>query len=173
MIDRFLGTTRRARQDMIIARRPAEAIHAAEQAALNTSLTDDGLTWVIAAAVLGHITEHPHALVPEADHTPILARLLGDNPDDADQAARDHPGYAAALDLAASAAGLTALYGLVYGWSIVVRDFDTECEVESLRYEGSWADAEHAAKSLLTEHDIFYGEAEVLTCTGTGSSVTA
>ena len=173
MVDRYPSTAHHMRQDAIAAHRPAEAIHAAEQAAPNTSLTDDGLTWVIAAVVLGYVTEHPHALVPEAAHAPVLARLLGDDPDVARQAERDHPGYAAALDLAASAAGLTALYGLVYGWSIVVRDFDTECKVESLRCDGSWADAESTAESLLAEHDISYGEAEVLTCTGTASSVSA
>lgn len=173
MTDRHPSTAHHARQDAIAAHRPAEAIRAAEQAAPNTSLTDDGLTWAIAAAVLGYVTEHPHALVPEANHAPVLARLLGNDPDDAHQAGLDYPGYVAALDLAASGAGLTALYGLVYGWSIVVRDFDAECEVEDLRCEGSWADAESIAKGLLAEHDISYGEAEVLTCTGTGSSVSA
>lgn len=165
------GTHAYPLQATIAARRPATAIRAAEQAARERALTDHGLTWEIAAAVLSHVTEHQHALVPAATHTPILDRLLADDSDAALRAEGDHPHYLAALDLAASDKGLTALNGLVYGWSILVYDHDNEAQVEECRVEGSWDDAETVAEQLLDEHDILTGRADILTCTGTGSSV--
>ncbi|WP_280381379.1 hypothetical protein [Nocardia wallacei] len=72
--------------------------------------------------------------------------------------------------------GLTALYGLVYSWEIVVRveepTADEAQEVESYHFTGSWADAEAAAQESLEEHVLFGGSADISTCAGSASTIT-
>lgn len=159
-------------QEMIAARRPAAAIAAAARTAPTIALSDT-LTWAIAAAVLGHVTGHPHALQPDTTHTAVLKQILDDGSADSGAFVRAHPGHTQALDLAASPEGLTALYGLVYGWTISLHDHDADQQIDAGCVEGSWRDAETTAVELLAQHDIVTGHAEILTCIGTGSTIEA